>query len=62
MNTEELKIICDTVVKLTEVKIQKVEHLCVENFAADCFAKLLGEYSMHKKGFVKFSGNTEQRH
>ena len=50
MEIEELKIICDTVVRLTDIKIRKVKHLCVENFAVDCFAKLLDEYSLHKQG------------
>lgn len=44
ISAEELKIISDMVVSLAAIKQKGCEHLCVENFAADCFDMLLRVY------------------
>jgi len=53
MNSKELQIISDLVVKLTELRQSKCPQLCVENFATNCFGQLLGEYTMHKQGMIR---------
>lgn len=49
----ELKHICDTVVELTKIRAAGCSHLAVENFAPVLMAKLLAEFSMHKKGMMQ---------
>lgn len=49
MDVEELKVISDLTLKLTELKLSKVEHLAVENFAAECFGKLIYFYQNFEK-------------
>lgn len=44
MKPEDLKIIADLTVELTKLKIKETPHLCIENFAADLFGKLLREH------------------
>ena len=55
INKDELKVIADMVVGLTEVKINAVGHLCVEEFAAVCFKRLIEEYARAFK--YKTTGN-----
>lgn len=45
MKIEEFRIICDTVIKLTELRQNECKHLCVENFASDCLAKLISTFN-----------------
>jgi hypothetical protein len=47
---DELATICKTVVELAEIRQRECKHLCVENFATECFGMLLAEYAAHKKG------------
>lgn len=44
MKTQELKEICDLVVRLTELRQEKCKYLCIENFAPELLGKLLTEY------------------
>lgn len=46
----ELKILCDTVVELTRIKVAEVPHLCVENFSAELFSKMLAAYAGDTEG------------
>ena len=41
IDIEELKVICDLTVRLTELRQNECKHLCVENFASKCFSELL---------------------
>jgi|GEM_PF-6746628 len=41
MKPEELKAVCELVLGLAEIKAKYCHHLCVENFAEQCLAKLL---------------------
>ena len=43
MNTATLQAICEMTVRLTELKLREVPHLCIENFAPELFAKLMRE-------------------
>jgi hypothetical protein len=51
---EELKLVMWSVVKLTELKIKEVPHLCVENFATDTMGKLLTRLAMIKSGMLRY--------
>ena len=44
MEIDELKVICDTVVRLTEIRVKHCKHLSVSNFAQGCFSNLLDEF------------------
>lgn len=46
----ELKILCDTVVELTRIKVAETPHLCVENFSAELFSKMLAAYAGDTSG------------
>lgn len=48
METEKLKVLCDTVVKLTRIKIKVTEHLCVGNFSGECLYQLVKSYECAK--------------
>ena len=50
LTDKELGIICDTVVRLTDIKQRSVPHLCVENFATACMDSLLASLTAHKQG------------
>ena len=39
--TEDLRVILDAVVRLTELRQSGCNHLCVDNFAAECLTKLI---------------------
>jgi len=52
---EELKIIADMVASITKAKLDKGEHLCVENFAGSLFGRILYEVSCHKQGLIRES-------
>ena len=41
---DELSVLADTVVRLTELKQRQCSHLCVENFSAECLYKLVHSY------------------
>jgi hypothetical protein len=43
---ERLRVAADMTVRLTEIKIRAVPHLCVENFARECFRKLCMEMGL----------------
>jgi hypothetical protein len=53
VSCDELQIICNTVVKLTELKLNQVAHLCIENFAQECLGKLLSELRLNKDGLLR---------
>lgn len=42
---EELKLICDAVVKLTELRQNECKHLLIENFAPECLENLLAVFN-----------------
>ena len=50
LTTDELKIICDTVVRLTEIGQKECPHLSVDNFAKGCMDNLLASLMAHKEG------------
>ena len=41
---EELKVVADLTVELTRLRMKECKNLCVENFAAELFGKLLFEH------------------
>ena len=41
MSAEELRVIADLTVRLTELRLKGCAHLCVENYAPEVFAKLV---------------------
>jgi len=41
MTDEQLRILADLVVKLTELRLQDCRHLCIENYAPELLAKLV---------------------
>ena len=50
LTTDELKIICDTVVRLAELRQKECSHLSVDDFAKECMGKLLTSLMAHKEG------------
>ena len=44
MKPDELKIICDLVVKLTEIQIKQCGHTNIENFASKCLSSCIRGY------------------
>jgi uncharacterized spore protein YtfJ len=50
---DELRIVCDTVVRLTDIRQRGCKHLCVENFAPEMLRKMLIELVDHKQGMVR---------
>lgn len=42
MSHEELKVLVDATVRLTELRLKDTPHLCIENFAPELLAKLVG--------------------
>ncbi len=42
MNADELRVLCDAVVRLTELRLKECGHLCIENFAPELLAKMIG--------------------
>jgi hypothetical protein len=57
MNSEQLKAICDLTIKLTELRLKDCAHLCIENFAPELFAQLIGEFHLAENGTYKASGD-----
>lgn len=53
VTAEELRIVCDTTVRLTAIRQNGCSHLCVENFAPEMMRKLLLELQTHKQGMVR---------
>ena len=49
---EELRVIADMTVRLTEIRQKVCSHLIVENAAPEIMRKLLTTLAMHKQGFV----------
>ena len=45
VSAEVLRTLCDTTVRLAEIRQRGCSHLCVENFAEDCLAKLIRAYA-----------------
>lgn len=41
MTIDEFKVVCDLTLELTKLKMGKVGHLCVENFAPEILEKLI---------------------
>lgn len=52
VTTDELREVCELVVRLTELRQNECKHLCVENFAPELFHKLLTRFVMQKQGMV----------
>jgi len=48
MNIEEFRIICDTTVKLTQLRQNECKHLCIENIAPEIMGKLIAELQASK--------------
>lgn len=44
MTTEQFTAICDLTVRLTELRLKGCGHLCIENYAPELLAKLLGAF------------------
>lgn len=49
---EELRVIADMTVRLTELRQKGCGHLAVENAAPEIMRKLLTTLAMHKQGFI----------
>ena len=45
VSVDVLRVLCDTTVRLTEIRQRECSHLCVENFASECLANLLHTYA-----------------
>lgn len=41
MTAEDFKEVCGLVVRLTELRMKEVPHLCIENYAPELMAKML---------------------
>ena len=50
---DQFRILCDIVVKLTELRQKECAHLCIENYAPELLAKLMAATN---SGMV-FKGN-----
>ena len=44
MTADEFRYACDLTLRLTELKIKEVPHLCIENFAPELLARIIGAY------------------
>ena len=55
----ELKEVCYLTVKLTELRQRECKHLAIENFAPECFAKLLTQLTLHKDGKLIITNDTD---
>ena len=55
VTVDELRIICDATVRLTELRQRGCEHLCIENVAPEIMRKLLFTLRSHKKGMVNIN-------
>lgn len=53
VSCDELEIVSDLVVRLTEQRQNECKHLAIENFSTELFARLLHELTMHKKGMIR---------
>jgi len=53
MNDEQLKILCDLTFELTELKLSKVEHLCIENFASKTLYKLIAAVAKDEEALMR---------
>lgn len=42
MSAAELQVLCDAVVRLTELRMKDCPHLSIENFAPELLAKMVG--------------------
>jgi hypothetical protein len=49
ITTDDLRSICDLVVKLTELRQNECKHLVIENFAPELLRKLLEQLQADKK-------------
>ena len=49
IKADELKVIADMTVKLTELRQNECKHLCIENVAPDIFEKLLNVWDAHNE-------------
>ena len=49
VSLDVLRVMCDTTVRLTDIRQRGCSHLCVENFAPKCLANLIRTYT-HNKG------------
>ena len=41
LSPDALRVLCDATVKLTELKLREVPHLCIENFAPKLLEKMI---------------------
>jgi len=60
VNPDDLKVIADLTVRLTELRLKGCEHLCVENYAPEVFGKLLYAYQIHVE--YKYVGSDQPLH
>ena len=49
----ELSVICDAVVRLTELRQNECKHLTVENVAPEIMRNLLQELAAYKSGYTE---------
>ncbi len=49
---DELKIMCNLVLRLTKLRQNECVHLCIENFAPECFGKLLLYFRKNSEGGI----------
>lgn len=57
---EELRMICDATVRLTELRQKGCPHLCVENTAPTIFHKLLTRLHVFKSGVMCWFGDEDK--
>ena len=60
ISCDELKEIRGLVVDLTKLRQDGCKNLCIEKFAPDLFATLLGQYALHKQGKIYIPVNLEE--
>lgn len=53
VTTDELRVLCDATVRLTELRQRECGHLCVENFAPKVLHALLTRLTMFKRGMMR---------
>ena len=50
VSLDVLRVLCDTTVRLTEIRQRGCAHLCVENFAPECLRNLIETYTHNAQG------------
>lgn len=59
ITAEELRIICDTIVRLTDLQQQKCPQLIIEKLAPELLSNLLTELHFYKQGLIRIPPNSE---